>query len=200
MAVAKLGLPEVRRRFLQVLAQTGLDKVACEAAGIDESTLYRSIKRDPSLAEARRRAHEQFNGQADPEIVFLTRAVIVRYLQGYEEEWTSITTVIHPDGSKEERRSLKRAKRPAPEWVVRLCAPKLEGLAFGSDVSRLELSGPDGGPIKHEHHNESDLDREIERLLGVMAAREEAGTAPSAAELPAGFEAPARLGAGAPGD
>jgi hypothetical protein len=39
---------------------------------------------------------------------------------------------------------------------------------------RQELTGKDGGPIRHEYRSDSDIDREIERLLDVMAHREEA--------------------------
>jgi len=55
---------------------------------------------------------------------------------------------------------------------------------------RQELSGPGGGPIQHEHLTESELDREVRRLLADMADREEAGLALEPADLPPGFEPP----------
>ncbi|MHB8867449.1 MAG: hypothetical protein ACYC6T_08080 [Thermoleophilia bacterium] len=65
---------------------------------------------------------------------------------------------------------------------------------------RRELSGPGGGPIQHEHHTETELDREIGRLLGDMAHAEEAFLGYEPAELPRGFEPPLRLDAGPEAD
>jgi hypothetical protein len=183
MAVARLSYPEIRRRFLQVLAQTGSDTAACKAIDLHADNMYRFAKKNPDFAEARIRAREEFHRRDDPEIVSLCRQALVFHLQPHDEEWTSITTEVLPDGTKIERRSVKRVKRPPSEWAVRMVIPMLAGRAAGTDISRveLEISGPDGGPIRHDHYSESDIDREISRLLTVMAEREaEVAGAPTA--------------------
>ncbi len=65
---------------------------------------------------------------------------------------------------------------------------------------RRELSGPGGGPIQHEHHTETELDREIGRLLGDMAHSEETLLGFAPADLPRGFESPLRLDPGPEAD
>lgn len=179
MAVPKLTLPEIRRRFLQVLSQTGRDGLACQAVGIDEATLYRHVKRDAEFAAARVRAREEFHHHDDPEIVMRCRAALILHLQPHEEEWTAIESETLPDGRVVERRSVKRVKRPPSEWAVRMVIPMLAGRAIGTDLTRLEISGPDGGPVKHAY--ESEIDREIDQLLAAMAAREEGASAGSPA-------------------
>jgi hypothetical protein len=198
----KLEHPETRRRFLQVLAQTGQDKAACMAAGINQTTLYRYLKRDPAFADARHRAQEEFWRRDDPELVAHCREALIRLLQGPEEEWTTIETTVLPSGEKVEKRSVKRVKRGPSMTGVEKVLPMLSGQAAGTDLSRvnLEISGPGGSPIQHENLSDEELSAELIRLLGGTAAGAQDASSPALGELPAGFgEAPA-LGAGSEGD
>ena len=164
MAVPKLNLPEVRRRFLQVLTQTGRDGVACRAIGIDEATLYRHVKRDTEFASARIRAREEFHRHDDTALVACFRAAVIRLCQeGYEEEWTTIQTETLPDGRVIERRSVKRCRKPMPEWLGRLVAPMSAGKPMGTNLDRLEISGPNGGPVQYEHDFRESEDGELIR-------------------------------------
>ena len=72
---------------------------------------------------------------------------------------------------------------------------------LGTDApKRVVHTGPDGGPIEHQHTTESELDHEIRRLMGDLAAREQACIPLGHAELPPGFEPPLRLDAGPEAD
>ncbi len=95
--------------------------------------------------------------------------------------------------------SAVRGNPPAIDRVLKILERRARILGIDAP-ERREFSGPGGGPIQHEHHTETELDREIGRLLGDMAYAEEALLGHAPADLPRGFEPPLRLDVGAETD
>ncbi|MCL5942763.1 MAG: hypothetical protein M1325_04475 [Actinobacteria bacterium] len=77
----------------------------------------------------------------------------------------------------------------AIDRVLKILERRARLLGLDAPV-RQEHSGPGGGPIQHEHLSESELDREIRRLMADVARFEEEGLGCDAAELPPDFEPP----------
>jgi len=141
---AILDRPEKRRRFLQLLEQTRNSKLACEAIGMDESCLYKYLKRNADFAEERYAAIDKFDSRDDPELAARCRNAYLMMMQPHEETWTTFETVTHPDGSKTETRKVHKAERPPTQWAVQNCTPLMSGRPAGEGRSRMELTGADG--------------------------------------------------------
>ena len=142
-----LDRPEKRRRFLQVLAQTRRNKVACEAIGLDESCLYKYLKRHPEFAAERYAALDKFDARDDPELAARCREAYLLMMRPHEVTRTTFETITHPDGTKTEIRKVHKEERPPEQWAVQNCTPLMSGRPAGEGRSRMELTGADGSPL-----------------------------------------------------
>lgn len=144
---AILDRPHKRRRLLQVMAQTGNNKAACNAIGMDESCLYKYRQKHPEFDAEFLRARDSFFERDDPELAARVRAAYLMLLQPHDETWTTFETVKHADGRTTETRKVHKAEKPPVQWAVTNLTPLMNGRPAGEGRSRMELTGADGTPL-----------------------------------------------------
>lgn len=145
--------------FLASYRDSGNVRLSAAKAGIDRSAYYRALDTDPEFATACADARE--------DAVDILEA---RAREGATLGWEEPVIFQGEDTGI-------RVRRVSPSLLMFL----LKGLraAVYGDRTKLEASGPDGGPIRHEHKGDVNWDRlslpEIEqwRALAAKAQGEE---------------------------
>ena len=172
---------------------------ACHHAGIAPSAHYRAIQAAedadalidaaeqagdpppalPERAHAYREYREEFE-RARAAVAVAHVALVARAARG--GQIVRETTRTEPDGTVTTDVERARPEWKASQWLLSVSFRE----EFGrEDRRRVELSGPDGGPIEHAGPGEDALSAIAERMAQVAEAQR--------AQLPGGWDAPAAI-------
>jgi hypothetical protein len=138
--------------YLEALRNIPVIKHACEAAGVDRVTAWRTREADAAFAEAEREAMEEGIDRAEQEafkraVVGFEEPVIDKGRLAYRYE-----RVEAEDGSETYRPVLDEHGQPVPLTVRKhsdtLLALFLKGRRKKVYADRTEVTGADGGPVQ----------------------------------------------------
>lgn len=124
----------------RVVARTGADRPAYEAAGIAKDTFYKWLREKPDFSDRVARAREEWAAIDDEAVTQAFRESLIRAMQGADEEWTTVEETTLPDGKKVRKVSKKTVRRPPAEWAHRIAAPQVGG-NFGLDKRDVTSGG-----------------------------------------------------------
>lgn len=131
--------PEQRKRrqevFLATYSDVGIIKHACRVAGIDRSTYYEWKNNDSEFAAKLPEADEEANDT-------LEYAAYEQSVLGTEEPVVSAGKAIHDDDG-----AILTVRRYSPQLLITLLKARMPHKY--KDQSRVEHSGPGGGPLQH---------------------------------------------------
>ena len=138
--------------YLAALRQLPVMKHACEAAGVDRSTAWRTREADEAFAEAEREAMEEGIDRAEQEafrrgVVGFEEPVIDKGRLAYRYE-----RYVDEAGAEQYRLLLDANGQPIP-LTVRKHSDAMLGLVLKGRrkkvyADRTELTGPEGGPVQ----------------------------------------------------
>lgn len=143
----------------QVLALTGCDKEAYEAADISHTTYHRWQNEKDEFRERVARAKREYASINDEEVARQFRTRLMEAMAGPVEVWETEEVTTLPTGEEVVKKTKKKVKKPPAKWAFDIAAPQV-GERFGLD--RSELSGPDGGAIEI---SVDDMREDIQRKL-----------------------------------
>lgn len=155
--------PETHSAIVKAVRAGATFENAAQAAGVDESTLYRWL-RDAELAGAptwkRQFREDIYQARASVEVHVVAGSIMKAALGGYEIERTTVT---RPDGTVEERVRLAPAdgrvgldflsRRDPARWARR---------------NPVEISGPGGGPVQVQAATIQELSTRLYEELGAI--------------------------------
>lgn len=111
--------PEVAQKMFDVLAATGSDRAAFEAAGISSSTFYRWKEEFSEFSEGIRAALSEFRDTCPESLVRQANKAFADYLYGRVE--ISIATIQRKqlaDGSTESTETVRKLRPAVPRWAI----------------------------------------------------------------------------------
>lgn len=135
--------PERVETICRIIARTGSDKQAYQAAGIGKDTFYSWLREKPDFSEQVARARKEWYAIDEEAIVSAFRAALVKALDGVTETWTNDETTTLPTGDKVTKTSVRTVQRGPAEWAVRIVAPQVTG-KYGVERKAEEVTGGGG--------------------------------------------------------
>jgi transposase-like protein len=158
--------PETHEAIVKAVKAGASFENAAQAAGIDESTLYRWLRdgETEDASEVKRQFREDlYRAHAEVEVRVVAASVMKSALGGYVIEETTVTK---PDGTVE-----TRVKRAPADGRVGLDLLARRDPARWARRSPVEISGPGGGPIQVQATTIQELSARLhEELAGLEDA------------------------------
>lgn len=156
--------PETHDTIVKAVRAGATFENAAQAAGIDESTLYKWL-REAERNEApdwKIQFHQDlYRARAEVEVRVVAASVMKSAIGGYELERTTITK---PDGTVEER-----VKYAPADGRVGLDFLARRDPARWARRNAVEVSGPGGGPVQVQAATIQDLSVRLHEELAALA-------------------------------
>lgn len=141
------------QRIEQIIARTGAESPAIEAADISDTTFYRWKREKDEFRDRVERAKQEFYDTNDEEIIRQFRESMIKAMRGPTQTWEEKEVTKLPDGGEVVKTKEKTVQKGPAQWAMKIAAPVVDG-PYGREEKDVTSDGNEVGPLQINVVNE----------------------------------------------